>query len=144
MNISLPQHLIVPCTRTRNSDPNKFVKIPTRINTHALHIHSIQESQEPGTYYRMKYYTLSKFMKYFFYTSPYFHHPLITLYMYIIRFCFCPLLHPSMCEAYCRWGGVRVGSGVHDSYTFLVTRLNWKKNQTFFVALFFKYKSFHE
>ena len=30
MNISLPQHLIVPCTRTRNSDPNKFVKIPTR------------------------------------------------------------------------------------------------------------------
>ena len=33
LNISLPQHLIVPCTRTRNSDPNKFVQIPTRINT---------------------------------------------------------------------------------------------------------------
>ena len=32
LNISLPQHLIVPCTRTRNSDPNKFVQIPTRIN----------------------------------------------------------------------------------------------------------------
>ena len=28
-------------------------------------------------------------------------------------FCFCPLLHPSMCEAYCRWGGGRLG-GVHD------------------------------
>ena len=32
---------------------------------------------------------------------------------------FCPLLHPSVCEAYCRWG-VRDGSGVHDSYTFPV------------------------
>ena len=31
----LPQHLIVPCTRTRNSDPNIFVQIPTRINTYA-------------------------------------------------------------------------------------------------------------
>ena len=28
LNISLPQHLIVPCTRTRNSDPHKFVQIP--------------------------------------------------------------------------------------------------------------------
>ena len=27
LNMSLPQHLIVPCTRTRNSDPNKFVQI---------------------------------------------------------------------------------------------------------------------
>ena len=35
LNISLPQHLIVPCTRTRNSDPNKFIQIPTRINTYA-------------------------------------------------------------------------------------------------------------
>ena len=35
LNISLPQHLVVPCTRTRNSDPNKFVEIPTRINTYA-------------------------------------------------------------------------------------------------------------
>ena len=35
LNISLPQHLIVPCTQTRNSDPNKFVQIPTRINTYA-------------------------------------------------------------------------------------------------------------
>ena len=35
LNISLPQHLVVPCTRTRNSDPNKFVQIPTRINTYA-------------------------------------------------------------------------------------------------------------
>ena len=35
LNISLPQHLIVPCTRTRKSDPNKFVQIPTRINTYA-------------------------------------------------------------------------------------------------------------
>ena len=31
----MPQHLIVPCTRTRNSDPNKCVQIPTRINTYA-------------------------------------------------------------------------------------------------------------
>ena len=35
LNISLPQHLIVPCTRTRKSDPNKFVQITTRINTYA-------------------------------------------------------------------------------------------------------------
>ena len=35
LNISLPQHLIVPCTQTRNSDSNKFVQIPTRINTYA-------------------------------------------------------------------------------------------------------------
>ena len=35
LNISLPQHLVVQCTRTRNSDPNKFVQIPTRINTYA-------------------------------------------------------------------------------------------------------------
>ena len=35
LNISLPQHLVVPCTQTRNSDPNKFVQIPTRINTYA-------------------------------------------------------------------------------------------------------------
>ena len=35
LNISLPQHLIFPCTRTRNSDPNKCVQIPTRINTYA-------------------------------------------------------------------------------------------------------------
>ena len=35
LNISLSQHLVVPCTRTRNSDPNKFVQIPTRINTYA-------------------------------------------------------------------------------------------------------------
>ena len=35
LNIALPQHLIVPCTRTRNSDPTKFVQIPTRINTYA-------------------------------------------------------------------------------------------------------------
>ena len=35
LNISLPQHQIVPCTRTRNRDPNKFVQIPTRINTYA-------------------------------------------------------------------------------------------------------------
>ena len=35
LNISLPQNLVVPCTRTRNSDPNKFVQIPTRINTYA-------------------------------------------------------------------------------------------------------------
>ena len=35
LNISIPQPLIVPCTRTRNSDPNKFVQIPTRINTYA-------------------------------------------------------------------------------------------------------------
>ena len=33
--ISLPKHLIVPCTRTRNSDPNKFFQISTRINTYA-------------------------------------------------------------------------------------------------------------
>ena len=35
LNIYLPQHLIAPCTRTRNSDPNKFVQIPTHINTYA-------------------------------------------------------------------------------------------------------------
>ena len=35
MNSSLPHHSIVPCIRTRNSDPNKFVQIPTRINTYA-------------------------------------------------------------------------------------------------------------
>ena len=35
LNFSLPQHLVVPCTRTRNSDPNRFVQIPTRINTYA-------------------------------------------------------------------------------------------------------------
>ena len=34
LNNSIPQPLIVPCTRTRNSDPNKFVQIPTRINTY--------------------------------------------------------------------------------------------------------------
>ena len=34
LNISRPQHLVVPCTRTRNSDPNKYVQIPTRINTY--------------------------------------------------------------------------------------------------------------
>ena len=33
LNISLPQHPIVPCPRTQNSDTNKFVQIPTRINT---------------------------------------------------------------------------------------------------------------
>ena len=41
LNISLPQHLIVPCTRTRNSDPNKFVQIPTRINTYAYSFYRI-------------------------------------------------------------------------------------------------------
>ena len=35
LNISLPQHLIVRCTRTRNSDPNKFFQIPARVNTYA-------------------------------------------------------------------------------------------------------------
>ena len=35
LNVSLPQHLIVPGTQTRNSDPNKFVQIPTLINTYA-------------------------------------------------------------------------------------------------------------
>ena len=35
LNIYLSPHLIFPCTRTRNSDPNKFVQIPTCINTYA-------------------------------------------------------------------------------------------------------------
>ena len=39
LNMSLPQHLIVPCTRTRNSDPNKFFRIPTRINTYAYSLY---------------------------------------------------------------------------------------------------------
>ena len=37
LNISLPQHIIIPCTRTRNSYPNKFVRIPSRINTNAYY-----------------------------------------------------------------------------------------------------------
>ena len=35
VNISLPKHLIVPCTHTRNSDPDKYIKIQARINTYA-------------------------------------------------------------------------------------------------------------
>ena len=53
LNISLPQHIIVPCTRTRNSDPNKFIQIPKRINTYAYSFYP-RVIIEPGTYYRMK------------------------------------------------------------------------------------------
>ena len=34
-------------------------------------------------------------------------------YAQCLCFCFCPLLHSSMCEAYCRWGVGRLG-GAHD------------------------------
>ena len=35
VNISLPKHLIVPCTHTRNSNPDKYIQIQARINTYA-------------------------------------------------------------------------------------------------------------
>ena len=55
LNISLPQHLVVPCTRTRNSDPNKFVQIPTRIDKYAYSFYPrVIMSLEPATKWNIK------------------------------------------------------------------------------------------
>ena len=35
INIKLPQHIITPCSCTRNSNPNKYIQIHARINTYA-------------------------------------------------------------------------------------------------------------
>ena len=35
VNINLPQHIITPCSCTRNSNPNKYIQIHARINTYA-------------------------------------------------------------------------------------------------------------